>query len=114
MDEWAEKLVNQWLIAGCAGPIDEAAYVIKVVFDQGNLKPTNLLAPPHTWTFLFSIYNVVEKWDRQVMHNVDVARLDLAIRLLYNDKKPADLIWKITTEAYGKHRVHSGLKEANK
>ena len=56
----------------------------------------------------------VEKWDRQVMHNVDVARLDLAIRLLYNDKKPADLIWKITTEAYGKHRVHSGLKEANK
>ena len=48
MDEWAEKLVNQWLIAGCAGPIDEAAYVIKVVFDQGNLKPTNLLTPPHT------------------------------------------------------------------
>ena len=56
MDEWAEKLVNQWLIAGCAGPIDEAAYVIKVVFDQGN---SNLPISSHHLTherfcFLFT------------------------------------------------------------
>lgn len=48
------------------------------------------------------------------MSNVDVARIDLAARLLYDDAKPCDLIWKISVAAYGKHRVHSGHSEATK